>query len=160
MRGSYQRLFFLFFVLVFNIQSSKSAEIGCSLETLQGNYIFSAQGWAKSEQKGYRPIAYIGMLFFEGNGKVTSKLRTDNSKATQNVKGTYTLGSNCEAEVTYKNGRKATYFVSPSGDMFSLVVTSGLVTSADAHRVSKGSPAQDKPVKPAPDKSVKKTKKN
>lgn len=128
--------FFAFFSLLCAFSVS-AAETACSLQTLEGTYVFSARGWSKLEQRGYRPIAYIGLMSYDGKGKILGKFRAENDKATQIVKGTYTLGKNCEAEVTLKNGRKATYFVNPTGETFSFVVTSGVVASGDAHRVTK-----------------------
>lgn len=136
--------------LILSVFSASAAETGCSLQTLEGTYVFSGRGWTKSEGKVSRPIAYIGMLSYDGKGKVVAKFRYESDKATQSVKGSYTISKNCEAEVTLKNGRRAIYFVSPSGEGFSFVVTSGIVVSGDARRISREMLLKETPVKPKP----------
>lgn len=103
---------------------------GCSNKTLQGTYIFSAAGNDKT------PIAFAGMLVYDGAGNALFKGKQANN-AEISLKGTYTVEKNCRGEIRYEDGRTLTYFIAPSGDELSWVITSGPVVASSSRRVSK-----------------------
>lgn len=102
----------------------------CSEKTLQGSYIFSATGADKS------PIAEAGMVGYDGAGNVLFKGKYSNGSEIS-LKGAYKISGNCRGEVRYEDGRTVTFFVTPSGDELSWVVTSGPILASNSWRVSK-----------------------
>ncbi len=108
-----------------------SADEYCSNKTLEGSYIFSAVG-----SDGKVPTAYAGMEFFDGDGHVTIVAKySDNSNTS--LKGVNRVTKNCRVEIAYKGGRTATLFLTPSGDGFAYVITSGPTLASIARRISK-----------------------
>ncbi|KAF2989869.1 hypothetical protein MJC1_03007 [Methylocystis sp. MJC1] len=107
-----------------------AADETCSDKTLQGSYIFSASGTDKS------PIAEAGMVGYDGAGNVVFKGKYSNN-AEISLKGTYKISGNCRGEVRYEDGRTVTFFVTPSGDELTWVVTSGPILASNSWRVSK-----------------------
>ena len=91
----------------------------------------------RSQYKLFFNIIDKLILVYDASGNVKYRYRyAGNSTSTLQITGTYNVQSNCEAQVTYTNGRTATYFVDPKGDSLSFVITSGPIISSVATRVS------------------------
>ncbi len=115
--------------------TSATAAQACDNSTLIGSYIFSAHGM-QGEGSSSQQVAYAAMIVYDGQGN--AKFAASYSDGTEtNLRGSYSIDSNCKGKVTYENGRTATYFVSPIGDELVYVVTSGSVISSTAKRVSR-----------------------
>ncbi len=106
-----------------------SSDDNCSIATLHGSYIFAANGYDKT------PIAYAGMSFYDGKGKVVTVMKNANTTEA-NLTGTYEVMKNCRARIKYASGRRVTLFVAPSGDTSAFVVTSGPIVASVTQRVS------------------------
>ncbi len=107
-----------------------SPDGNCSYSTLNGSYIFSANG------VDGKPTAFAGMSFYDGKGKTLSVLKSSDNTAST-LKGTYHFTRNCRAQITYSNGGTATLFAAPSGDSAVFVITHGTITASSTQRVSK-----------------------
>ncbi len=107
----------------------------CSTSTLQGSYIFFANG-RDSNKPGNVPIAYAGMSYYDGNGHATASAKyADKTELSGN--GAYHVMKNCQVRIRYENGRTLTYFLAPSGNEFTWVATSGPIWASSARRVSR-----------------------
>ncbi len=120
-----------------------SGDETCSTSTLQGSYIFFANG-RDSNKPGNIPIAYAGMTYYDGNGHATASAKyADNTELSGN--GTYHVMKNCRVQIRYENARTLTYFLAPSGEEFTWVATSGPIWASSARRVSRSNLIAIKP---------------
>jgi hypothetical protein len=114
----------------------------CSLATLQGTYIFAAEGF-NIENGTPSPIAYAGQEVYNGDGTMTGVYSVStNGTITRNIPytGTYTLNEDCTGTLTTTEELGTFHydqFVGPKGDEFSWVATDpGIVVSGFERRVS------------------------
>ena len=103
----------------------ESAAAKCSEATLDGRYLFAADG---VEIKGdeQSPFAYAGYEVFDGNGKVNQVFSANvNGKITRNesISGTYTVKADCTGTATYADGTRFDQFMAPDGNKLTFVQT-------------------------------------
>jgi hypothetical protein len=89
----------------------------CSLASLHGSY-----AWSATSQSASGPTSSSGMESYDGAGHMKWYNITSNGaySYTSSGTGTYTIGTNCIATVTYdyngvQSGLPWTYFVAPDG---------------------------------------------
>ena len=128
-------------------KDENAAEAKCSEATLNGTYLFAADGFnLKGNEQ--TPFATAGYEVYDGNGKVRG-VQSGNFGGeivrNEHFSGTYTVKADCTATVTYPNGEPFRYdlFVAPDGSEFTLVqvkpsewVTSGFELQGTAKRVA------------------------
>lgn len=104
----------------------------CREASVKGSYIFFVQGMSAQNL----PLAYAGMLVFDGKGKVegVAKFSNDSEKA---VQGSYKIEKSCRIAVDFPGFEKVTYFTGPTGDELVYVVTTGRTIASSAKRVSR-----------------------
>ncbi len=112
----------------------------CFPWTLNGSYVFSAVGFG---QDG-KPIAYAGFEYYDGVGHQIYIAKYANNDE-QILRGDYEVKPNCRVEVTYKNGRKNTYFINPNGKEIDYVVTNGATIAATERWVSRENLVGERP---------------
>jgi hypothetical protein len=122
----------------------ESAPAKCSEATLDGRYLFAADG---VEIKGDEqlPFAYASYVVFDGNGKVDQVFSANlNGKITRNesISGTYTVKADCTGTATYADGTRFDQFIAPDGSELTFVqthpkrfVTAGFEPRGSAKRV-------------------------
>jgi len=120
--------------------------LGCSLETLQGTYIYAYGGFSIEDGR-QRPIASAGQEVYYGDGTMSGVYsQISNGTVVQNIPttGTYTLNEDCTGTLTTEDEIGTVHydlFVDPSGDEFSWVATDpGILASGFEPRVSKSTP--------------------
>ena len=114
----------------------------CSLRTLDGTYIFAANGWLVSGSSTV-PFAFSGHEHYDGAGNVQGVLTSsDDGTIAQGTTftGTYTIGADCTGALTITEGSSAFHYdlyIAPSGEDFTYSQTDpGVVLGATEHRVS------------------------
>src|ERR671937_2885070 len=79
----------------------------CSLQTLDGTYVFATHGWNIVNGAAV-PKAIVEGIKFNGDGTLTSPFATVSVNGTilhfSGGAGTYTLQSNCTGTLTFTNG--------------------------------------------------------
>jgi hypothetical protein len=120
--------------------------LGCSLETLQGTYIYAYGGFEIEDGKR-SPAAFAGQEVYYGDGTMSGVYSASlNGTIAQNIPytGTYTLNEDCTGNLTTTDEFGTfhyDHFVDPSGDGFSWVATDpGVVAAAFERRVSELTP--------------------
>jgi hypothetical protein len=112
-----------------------AASASCNNATLEGSYIFFANGRTGVSSSSDQ-VAYAAMIVYDGQGNAKfAAVYADGAEVT--LLGEYSIDSDCKGRVTYENGRTAVYFVSPSGDDLVYVVTQGAVIASSVKRVSR-----------------------
>jgi hypothetical protein len=118
----------------------ESAPAKCSEATLDGRYLFAADG---VEIKGddQLPFAYAGYEVFDGHGKVNQVFSANlNGKVTRNesLSGTYSVKADCTSTATYADGTRFDQFIAPDGSELTFVQThpKGFVTAGFEPRVT------------------------
>jgi hypothetical protein len=96
----------------------------CSEATLDGTYLFAADGVAiKGNEQ--RPFAIAGYEVFDGNGKVKAVFTLNiNGKTVirkETVSGTYSVEADCTGTATYADGTRDDQFIAPDGSEFTFV---------------------------------------
>ncbi len=115
----------------------------CSLQTLQGSYLYSLQGYRDG-----KPYASSGFLAFDGAGKATVLWTSSVERAQRFTTGSYTMGANCSGSMTLDVTTVNHFYIAPSGDFFHFVRISGDgVIATEARRVSRGLLARQ-PIRP------------
>jgi hypothetical protein len=122
----------------FLFASAAVAEDACTLGTLHGTL-----AWSATTSTGGVPHAASGFESYDGNGHVKySELFSDGyTTETYTGNGTYTIGANCIAQVTYDGGGTPfVYFVAPDGSAYYWAnnQNTGTISSGRADRVSRG----------------------
>ena len=117
----------------------------CSEATLDGTYLFAADGVAiKGDEQ--RPFANTGYEVFDGQGKVKQvlTLNINGKKVIRNdrISGTYSVEADCTGTATYADGTREDQFIAPDGSEFTYVqthpksiVTAGFEPQGSAKRV-------------------------
>jgi hypothetical protein len=107
----------------------------CSEATLDGTYLFAADGVA-IKGNDQLPFAYAGYEVFDGQGKVNQvyTLNINGKKVIRNqtISGTYTVKADCTGTTTYADGTREDHFTAPDGSEFTFVGThpKNLVTAS------------------------------
>jgi len=107
----------------------------CSEATLDGTYLFAADGVAIKGNEQL-PFAYAGYEVFDGQGKVNQvyTLNINGKKVIRNqtISGTYTVKADCTGTTTYADGTREDHFTAPDGSEFTFVGThpKNLVTAS------------------------------
>jgi hypothetical protein len=122
----------------------ETAEAKCSEATLDGRYLFAADG-VEINGNDQLPFAYAGYEVFDGNGKVKQVFSANlNGKITRNesISGTYTVKADCTSTATYADGTRFDQFMAPDGSELTFVqthpkrfVTAGFEPRGTAKRV-------------------------
>jgi hypothetical protein len=115
------KIYFVLTLLIGGLQCLSTSAIAapkCSLKTLKGTYLYSANG-----TKDGIPYAESGQEYYDGNGKVNSTY-TDNTGYTGKSGGVYTLGENCIGVAHYISGESFAMYVDPKGSEFSWIAES------------------------------------
>jgi hypothetical protein len=109
-------------LLAMGILSAGKAEAQgeCTLNTIQGTYLFEAQGVLVDKDSKVLPYAEAGVWTLDGKGEATGII----SASTNGVPfarrdaftATYELSSNCVYHVKDQFGLDVDLFASPSGD--------------------------------------------
>jgi hypothetical protein len=98
----------------------------CSEATLDGTYLFAADGVA-IKGNDQRPFSYAGYEVFDGNGKVNQvfTLNINGKKVIHNetISGTYSVEADCTGTATYSDGTRDDQFIAPDGSEFTFVQT-------------------------------------
>jgi hypothetical protein len=113
------------------------AEETCTLGTLRGTL-----AWNATTSRAGVPHAASGFESYDGNGhlKYTELFSDGYTTSTFSGTGTYTIGANCIAQVTYDGGGTPfVYFVAPDGSAYYWANNQnvGTVSSGRADRVSR-----------------------
>jgi hypothetical protein len=124
----------------------ETAAAKCSEATLDGRYLFAADG-VEIKGNDQLPFAYAGYEVFDGNGKVNQVFSANvNGKITRNetISGTYSVKADCTSTATYADGTRFDQFIAPDGSELTFVqtkpsefVTSGFEPRGSAKRVGK-----------------------
>jgi hypothetical protein len=98
----------------------------CSEATLDGTYLFAADGVAiKGDDQ--LPFSYAGYEVFDGNGKVNQvfTLNINGKKVIRNetISGTYSVEADCTGTATYADGTRYDQFIAPDGSELTFVGT-------------------------------------
>jgi hypothetical protein len=107
----------------------------CSEATLDGTYLFAADGVA-IQGNDQLPFAYAGYEVFDGQGKVNQvyTLNINGKKVIRNqtIAGTYSVKADCTGTTTYADGTREDHFTAPDGSEFTFVGThpKNLVTAS------------------------------
>ena len=123
----------------------ESAAAKCSEATLDGTYLFAADGVAV-KGNDHIPFAYAGYEVFDGQGKVKQvfTLNINGKKVIRNetISGTYSVEADCTGTATYADGTREDHFIAPDGSEFTFVqthpkriVTAGFEPRGSAKRV-------------------------
>jgi len=118
------------------IAGSAYADNACSLATLRGT-----MGWSAMYQKAGTPRAASGFESYDGLGHLSYTEIVSDGYTTSRYTGTgtYTLGSDCVAHVTYDGGGTPfDYFVAPNGSAYFWTNNQnmGATSAGKAERVS------------------------
>jgi hypothetical protein len=98
----------------------------CSEATLDGTYLFAADGVAiKGDEQ--LPFSYAGYEVFDGQGKVKQvlTLNINGKKVIHNetLSGTYSVEADCTGTATYSDGTRDDQFIAPDGSQLTFVGT-------------------------------------
>jgi hypothetical protein len=105
-------------------EDENDAGAKCSKATLDGTYLFAADGVAiKGDEQ--LPFSYAGYEVFDGQGKVNQvfTLNINGKKVIRNVtiSGTYSVEADCTGTATYADGTREDHFIAPDGSEFTFV---------------------------------------
>jgi hypothetical protein len=102
-----------------------SSRAKCSVATLEGTYLFAADG-VEIKGNDQLPFANAGYDVFDGNGKVKDVFSQNiNGKITrkESGSGTYTVRANCTGTLTFGSGTRFDLFIAPDGSQLTFVQT-------------------------------------
>ena len=102
----------------------------CSLETLDGLYLFSATGYSLVNG-AWQPKAVVEYIWFNGDGTLTVPAATVANRAGDGAitraapggTGTYTLNENCKGTLQFTPGPSFDVFAKPTGAQFQMIQT-------------------------------------
>jgi len=100
--------------------------VKCSKATLDGTYLFAADGVEIKGNNDQLPFANAGYEVFDGNGKVKAVFTQNiNGEITRNesISGTYTVEADCTGTATYADGTRYDQFIAPDGSELTFVQT-------------------------------------
>jgi hypothetical protein len=103
----------------------ESAAAKCSEATLEGTYLFAADG-VEIKDNDQLPFANAGYEVFDGHGKVKAVFTQNiNGKITRNetISGTYTVEADCTGTATYADATRFDQFIAPDGSELTFVQT-------------------------------------
>src|SRR5512143_2494474 len=103
----------------------------CSLKTLDGSYLYLAHGYLEG-----KPYVSSGIISFDGAGKVVLIYTRSVERAQLSTTGTYTVAGNCSGSMKLAAGTVNDFYLSPTGDSFNWVRSSGAV-GGEAKRVTR-----------------------
>jgi hypothetical protein len=115
------------------------AQEGCTVKTLEGNYIYAQDGFNVEGQtaKHRTPFAQSGKEFFDGAGKMSGVFTASlhGQIVRGNYAGTYTVNADCTGTVTFTDNAGQTFhfdvFIADGGKEFAFIQTdAGVVTAA------------------------------
>lgn len=99
----------------------------CSTSTLTGTYSYRARGFLE----GAVHIEH-GFETYAGDGAVTNAFSVNGEQGTQYLTGTYEVGEDCRARVTYEGGDTFSQYLSPDGEEFIWIQVDGFEEGDDA----------------------------
>lgn len=112
-----------------------SQSVSCGSETLTGTYQYRARG-----SLGAKAYIEHGFEVYDGAKNVTNAYRVAGLDEQERLTGTYAIGDDCHATVTYDNGQKLDQYVAPDGSEFYWIQTGGFqapgIFGGHEHRVS------------------------
>ena len=100
-----------------------ASEAKCSVATLEGTYLFAADG-VQIKGNDQLPFANAGYDVFDANGKVKSVFSENfNGKITRNEtdSGTYSVKGDCTGTLTFESGTRFDLFIAPDGSQLTFV---------------------------------------
>jgi hypothetical protein len=106
-------------------KGENTAKTKCSNATLEGTYLFAADG-VRIKGNEQLPFANAGYDVFDGNGKVKAVFSQNiNGKITRNepLSGTYSVKANCTGTLTFGSGTRFDLFIAPDGSQLTFVQT-------------------------------------
>jgi hypothetical protein len=115
----------------------------CSLDTLEGTYVFSATGYSLIGGV-WQPKAIVEHIQFNGDGTLTVPAATVANRAGDGAvaqsppggTGIYTLGEDCKGTLQFTPGPSFDVFASPKGLQLTLIQTNpNNVLQGNARRV-------------------------
>ena len=88
------------------------AHSGCSTSSLNGSYGFVGTGFVPQKQQStvtFDPISQVGLVSYDGNGKLSLALRTQyhGKTATAKLVGDYDIANDCTGSVRFLNSAGA-----------------------------------------------------
>lgn len=106
----------------------------CSIATLEGSYIYWAQGYLDKE-----PYASAGIMSFNGKGQVVLQYTRSLERKELTTKGTYTVTENCSGSMQLETGTINQFYLAPNGDSFKWVRMTGEgAVGGEADRTTRG----------------------
>ena len=102
-----------------------SSRAKCSVATLEGTYLFAADG-VRIKGDEQLPFANAGYDVFDGQGEVKDVFsQNPNGKITRNESGsgTYSVKANCTGTLTFASGTRFDLFIAPDGSQLAFVQT-------------------------------------
>lgn len=106
----------------------------CSIATLEGSYIYWAQGYLDKE-----PYASAGIMSFDGKGRVVLQYTRSLERKELTTKGTYNVTENCSGSMQLGTGTINQFYLAPSGDSFKWVRMTGEgAVGGEADRATRG----------------------
>lgn len=116
----------------------------CSLETLEGLYIFSASGFNIDAVSGAaQPKAIVEVIRFNGDGTLTVPAATRSvngviGRSPPGGTGSYTLVGDCTGALAFTGGPSFDIFIPPKGEELWMIQTnSNTVLQGNVVRVSR-----------------------
>jgi hypothetical protein len=106
-------------------QNENASRAKCSEATLDGTYLFAADG-VRIKGNDQLPFANAGYDVFDGNGKVKAVFSQNiNGKITRNepLSGTYSVKGDCTGTLTFESGTRFDLFIAPDGSQLTFVQT-------------------------------------
>lgn len=120
-------------VAIASVQSQQGPEAFCTPQTLRGSYAYSIQG-----HRDGQPYASSGFMAFDGAGRALVLWTSSVERRQRSTTGTYTVSAGCAGQMTLDVTTVNHFYLSPRGDRFSFVRTSGDgVIATEATRVSR-----------------------
>lgn len=114
-------------------ETDNGAEESCSQETLEGSYTYILQG-----HRDGRPYASAGLFSFDGAGNIAITYTSSVERTQLTVAGTYTVAPDCTGSMQLATDTVNNFYLSPNGDGFAFVRTSGDgVLATQATRVTR-----------------------
>ncbi len=92
----------------------------CSIATLEGSYIYWAQGYLDKE-----PYASAGIMSFDGKGRIALRYTRSLERKELTTKGTYTVMENCSGTMQLGTGTVNQFYLAPNGNSFKWVRMTG-----------------------------------
>lgn len=106
----------------------------CSIATLEGSYIYWAQGYLDKE-----PYASAGIMSFDGKGRVVLQYTRSLERKELTTKGTYTVTENCSGSMQLETGTINQFYLAPNGNSFKWVRMTGEgAVGGEADRATRG----------------------